>query len=128
MWDIQRIGTEDLLPSSNGLPQSAAARDAKRVKTEPSASENRAPTGGGERGAADNEGGGGAAGDGDGSGVGPSECGVVLRGHSGPVYGLSFNPVDERMLLSCSGDATGGWAGDLLAQGAGCSRALSSEQ
>lgn len=33
------------------------------------------------------------------------ENGVVLRGHSGPVYGVDFSP-DHRYALSCSGDHT----------------------
>ena len=33
------------------------------------------------------------------------EVGAILRGHSRPVYGLDFS-LDERLLLSASGDGT----------------------
>ena len=34
-----------------------------------------------------------------------AEGGAILRGHSRPVYGLDFS-LDERLLLSASGDGT----------------------
>ena len=34
-----------------------------------------------------------------------AQGGVILRGHSRPVYGLDFS-LDERLLLSASGDGT----------------------
>lgn len=41
-----------------------------------------------------------------GQALGPyTEGGAILRGHSRPVYGLDFS-LDERLLLSASGDGT----------------------
>ena len=44
--------------------------------------------------------------EGGGRALGPyAEGGAILRGHSRPVYGLDFS-LDERLLLSASGDGT----------------------